>query len=69
MVTGGGGTGISFGAAKRLVEAGAYVYITGRRLDVLEDAAKKIGTNIRAIKADVSKKEDMVAVANTIKDS
>lgn len=56
LVTG-GGTGIGFGAAKRLAEAGAYVYITGRRLDVLEAAAAKIGDNVKALQADVSQKK------------
>lgn len=66
LVTG-GGTGIGFGAARRLAEAGAFVYITGRRLDVLEEAAKSLGDNVRAIKADVSKKADMDDVAAVIK--
>lgn len=66
LVTG-GGTGIGFGAAKRLAEAGAYVYITGRRLDVLEAAAAKIGDNVKALQADVSRKADMDKVASTIK--
>ena len=39
LVTG-GGTGIGLGIARALAEAGAAVTITGRRLDVLEDAAK-----------------------------
>jgi NAD(P)-dependent dehydrogenase (short-subunit alcohol dehydrogenase family) len=66
LVTG-GGTGIGFGAAKRLAEAGAFVYITGRRLDVLEKAAASIGENVRAIQADVSRNEDMLRVASLIK--
>lgn len=66
LVTG-GGTGIGYGAAKRLAEAGAYVYITGRRLDVLEQAAQCIGENVRALRADVSVKEDMLQVAAIIK--
>lgn len=67
LVTG-GGTGIGFGAAKRLAEAGAYVYITGRRLDVLEAAAAKIGDNVKALQADVSQKTDMEKVASIIKE-
>ncbi|MDH3818722.1 MAG: SDR family NAD(P)-dependent oxidoreductase, partial [Myxococcales bacterium] len=37
LVTG-GGTGVGFGCAQRLLEQGAEVLIVGRRDDVLEDA-------------------------------
>lgn len=39
----GGGTGIGFASAKKMVEEGAYVYITGRRENKLKEAAEKIG--------------------------
>ena len=44
LVTG-GGTGIGFGCAERLLAAGAHVTIAGRREDVLEegDALKRLG--------------------------
>lgn len=67
LVTG-GGTGIGFGTAKRMAEEGAVVYITGRRLDILEEAAQKIGSNVFPVKADISVKEDMLCVANSIKE-
>ncbi|ORM60033.1 oxidoreductase [Pantoea rodasii] len=66
LVTG-GTTGLGFGAAKRLIEHGATVYITGRRQDVLDDAVGKLGSSARAIRADASSKEDMLRVAATIK--
>ncbi|HEN3280323.1 TPA: SDR family oxidoreductase [Yersinia enterocolitica] len=66
LVTG-GTTGLGFGAAKRLVEHGATVYITGRRQNVLDKAVNKLGTSARAICADVSSKEDMLRTAATIK--
>ncbi|CFQ45910.1 SDR family oxidoreductase [Rahnella sp. Lac-M11] len=66
LVTG-GTTGLGFGAAKRLIEHGATVYITGRRQNVLDDAISKLGTSARAIRADVSSKEDMLRAAATIK--
>jgi NAD(P)-dependent dehydrogenase (short-subunit alcohol dehydrogenase family) len=46
LVTG-GGTGIGFGIARRLLQAGASVTIAGRRQEVLEKAASRL-------KADVS---------------
>lgn len=65
LVTG-GGTGLGLGGAKRLAEAGAFVYIVGRRQSVLDKAAQELGPNVRALVADVSKKEDMVRVASVI---
>ncbi|HIX75268.1 MAG TPA: SDR family NAD(P)-dependent oxidoreductase, partial [Candidatus Parabacteroides intestinipullorum] len=51
LVTG-GSSGIGFGTAKRLMEEGAFVYITGRRKEVLEQAAAKLGSNVKAVQAD-----------------
>jgi NAD(P)-dependent dehydrogenase (short-subunit alcohol dehydrogenase family) len=41
LVTG-GGTGIGFGCAERLLTAGAHVTIAGRREDVLQDALQRL---------------------------
>ena len=67
LVTG-GSSGIGFGTAKRLKEEGAFVYITGRRKEVLEQAASKLGSRVKAVQADSSKKEDMLRLANIIKE-
>ncbi|KQW32817.1 SDR family NAD(P)-dependent oxidoreductase [Acidovorax sp. Root402] len=66
LVTG-GTTGIGFGSAKRLLEHGATVYITGRRQEVLEAAVARLGSGARGLQADVSNKADMQRVADTIK--
>ena len=66
LVTG-GTTGIGFGSAKRLIEHGATVYITGRRQEVLDAAIAKLGEGAHAIKADASVKADMHRVADAIK--
>ena len=66
LVTG-GTTGLGLGAAKRLIEHGATVYITGRRQNVLDEAVNKLGTSARAIRADVSSQEDMLRAAAIIK--
>lgn len=63
----GGGTGIGLDIAKKYVEEGAYVYITGRRENKLQEAVKMIGKNIDYVVGDVSKKEDMEKVAHKIK--
>lgn len=66
LVTG-GNSGIGFGTAKSLVEAGAFVYITGRRKEQLDEAVAKLGNNAKAIQADVTNKTAMEAVASIIK--
>jgi NAD(P)-dependent dehydrogenase (short-subunit alcohol dehydrogenase family) len=67
LVTG-GNSGIGLGTARRLVEEGAFVYITGRRADALEAAAAGLGRNARAIQADVTRKADMQRVADAIRE-
>lgn len=66
LVTG-GTTGIGFGAAKRLIEHGATVYITGRRQDVLDAAVRKLGAGAHGLQADAASRSDMMRVAHTIK--
>ena len=53
LVTG-GSTGLGFGAAKKLIEEGASVYITGRRQAELDRAVSKLGSAATAIQADAN---------------
>jgi NAD(P)-dependent dehydrogenase (short-subunit alcohol dehydrogenase family) len=53
LVTG-GNSGIGLATAKQFVDEGAYVFITGRREQVLDSALRKIGKNVTAIQGDVS---------------
>lgn len=58
----GGGTGLGLVTAAALAQNGATVYITGRRLNVLEEAAKSAQPatgkgKLVPIQADVSTKE------------
>ena len=55
----GGGTGIGFAAAQRFIEEGAFVYIFGRRQDVLDAAAAKLGENARAVAGSVADLADL----------
>jgi NAD(P)-dependent dehydrogenase (short-subunit alcohol dehydrogenase family) len=55
----GGSTGIGLAAAKRLVEEGAYVYITGRRQEELDAAVTTIGRNVTGVRSDVSNLADL----------
>ncbi len=58
----GGGTGIGFGCAHRLVSRGATVTICGRREDVLIAATDRLGPLAHFVVCDVTK-EDEVASA------
>src|SRR5512139_94544 len=66
LVTG-GGTGIGFGIARRLLQAGATVTIAARRRDVLEAAARTLepdvarGAEIRWIGCDVTVEHEVAA--------
>ncbi|EPS95526.1 NAD-binding protein [Fomitopsis schrenkii] len=65
----GGATGIGLMIATALESNGAIVYIVGRRKDALEKAAKEGAKhgNIIPIQGDISSKESLKAVADTIK--
>ncbi|AXC10752.1 3-oxoacyl-[acyl-carrier protein] reductase [Acidisarcina polymorpha] len=55
----GGNSGIGLATAKRYVEEGAYVYITGRRQKELDLAAERIGRNVTAVQGDVAVTADL----------
>ena len=63
----GGSSGIGLATAKRFVEEGAFVFITGRREAELDAAVKAIGKNVKAIKGDVSKLDDLDRIFSAIK--
>jgi NAD(P)-dependent dehydrogenase (short-subunit alcohol dehydrogenase family) len=58
----GGGTGLGFAMAECLLSAGARVVITGRRVDVLEAAAAKLGSRCYAEAHDVADPADSEAL-------
>jgi gluconate 5-dehydrogenase len=53
LVTG-GGTGIGFGIARAMTQAGARVVLSGRREEVLEKAVAELGTLASYVTGDVS---------------
>jgi len=55
----GGNSCIGLATAKRFVNEGAYVFITGRREPELAAAAKDIGRNVTGVQGDVSNLADL----------
>ena len=63
----GGSSGIGLATAKRFVEEGAYVFITGRRQLELDRARVEIGKNVTTIQGDVANLADLDRLYATIK--
>lgn len=63
----GGSAGIGLGVAKRFVEEGAQVFITGRRQSELDKAVEEIGEHATAIQADASKLADIDRIYEVVK--
>jgi len=55
----GGTSGIGLATAKRFVDEGAYVFITGRRRSELDSAVNEIGREVTAIQSDVAIPSDL----------
>src|SRR6185369_11291831 len=66
LVTG-GNSGIGLATAKRFAEEGATVFITGRRKEELDKAAKEIGPKAIAVQGDVAKLADLDRLYDVIK--
>ena len=63
----GGNSGIGLATAQRLVNEGAYGFITGRRQSRLDAAVKQIGRNVTAVQGDVSNLADLDRLYATVK--
>jgi NAD(P)-dependent dehydrogenase (short-subunit alcohol dehydrogenase family) len=62
----GGSSGIGLATAKKFVEEGAYVFITGRRESELTKAKAAIGKNVTTIQGDVARIEDLDRLYQTV---
>jgi NAD(P)-dependent dehydrogenase (short-subunit alcohol dehydrogenase family) len=55
----GGNSGIGLATAKEFVEQGARVVISGRDQKTLDDAARELGRDVLAVRADVARLEEI----------
>ena len=62
----GGSSGIGLATARRFVEEGAYVFITGRRRAELDRAVASIGRHVEAVQGDVTSTADLDRLYRTV---
>jgi NAD(P)-dependent dehydrogenase (short-subunit alcohol dehydrogenase family) len=60
-------SGMALATAKLFVEEGAYVFITGRRPQQLDNAVKAIGRNVTGVQGDTSNLADLDRLYETVK--
>ena len=63
----GGSSGMALASAKRFVEEGAYVFITGRTQKALDEAVKQIGRNVTGVRGDAADLNDLDRLFETVK--
>jgi NAD(P)-dependent dehydrogenase (short-subunit alcohol dehydrogenase family) len=60
-------SGMALATAKLFVEEGAYVFITGRRQDKLDEAVKLIGRNVTGVQGDAVRLADLDRLYDTVR--
>ena len=60
-------SGMALATAKLFVAEGAYVFITGRRKEKLDEAVKAIGRNVTGVQGDAANLEDLDRLYATVK--
>src|SRR6266480_6474381 len=60
-------SGMALATAKLFVEEGAYVFITGRRQEMLDKAVKEIGKNITGVQGDAGNLADLDRLYDAVK--
>jgi NAD(P)-dependent dehydrogenase (short-subunit alcohol dehydrogenase family) len=58
---------MALASAKRFVEEGAYVFITGRRQEAIDEAVKLIGRNVTGVQGDAANLNDLDRLFDTVK--
>jgi NAD(P)-dependent dehydrogenase (short-subunit alcohol dehydrogenase family) len=59
-------SGMAFATAKRFVEEGAYVFITGRRQEKLDEAVQLIGRNVTGVQGNAANLGDLDRLYKTV---
>jgi NAD(P)-dependent dehydrogenase (short-subunit alcohol dehydrogenase family) len=62
----GGSSGMALASAKRFVEEGAHVFITGRQQETLDRAVEEIGRNVTGVRGDASNLNDLDRLFETV---
>jgi gluconate 5-dehydrogenase len=65
----GGGTGLGLGMSRALIDAGAFVVITGRRADKLKEACALCGSNSGYIVNDITDQKGIPGLVTEIEDN
>src|ERR1700758_3475429 len=60
-------SGLALASARLFVEEGAYVFITGRRQEQLDEAVKLIGRNVTGVRGDAANLDDLDRLFDTVK--
>jgi NAD(P)-dependent dehydrogenase (short-subunit alcohol dehydrogenase family) len=60
-------SGMALATAKLFVEEGAYVFITGRQQDKLDEAVRLIGRNVTGVRGDAANLGDLDRLYETVK--
>jgi NAD(P)-dependent dehydrogenase (short-subunit alcohol dehydrogenase family) len=63
----GGSSGMALASARRFVAEGAYVFITGRRQEALDEAVRLIGRNVTGVRGDASNLDDLDRLFDTVR--
>src|SRR3546814_16662765 len=63
----GGSSGMALASAKRFVEEGAYVFITGRKQEALDEAVRLIGRKVTGVRGDAANLDDLDCLFETVK--
>ncbi|MFJ9779196.1 SDR family NAD(P)-dependent oxidoreductase [Amycolatopsis sp. NPDC101161] len=63
----GGTSGLALAGAKLFVDEGAYVFVSGRRQEAVDDAVKLIGRNVTGVQGDAADLADLDRLFDTVK--
>jgi NAD(P)-dependent dehydrogenase (short-subunit alcohol dehydrogenase family) len=62
-------TGMGLETARLFVKEGAYVFITGRRQETLDQAVKEIGKNVTGVQGDSGSLADLDRLFESVKET